>query len=90
MSIELPYRPTNEQASRSTTRDVRRASRRRAREPRARLPVAGASRRRFRSSGYTPRPGEDMELQINIVTALFRDDGDAGACRATFEPSDAG
>jgi predicted permease len=35
------------------------------------LPLSRASRRGFRVEGYQPRPGEDMELPINIVGPGF-------------------
>jgi predicted permease len=35
------------------------------------LPLGGTSRRGFRPEGYVPRSGEDLELNINIVSAGY-------------------
>jgi predicted permease len=35
------------------------------------LPLGGTSRRGFRPEGYVPRSGEDLELNVNIVSAGY-------------------
>ncbi|MGH9346292.1 MAG: ABC transporter permease [Vicinamibacterales bacterium] len=37
------------------------------------LPLAGSGRRGFRMEGYEPRPGEDTELNINVVEPQYFD-----------------
>jgi predicted permease len=54
------------------------------------VPVAGGSRRMFSVPGYTPRPGEDMELQINSVHRdYFATMGMPAVQGRLFESSDA-
>jgi putative ABC transport system permease protein len=92
-SIELPSAMTNEQvlayydaliADMRTIPGVERASLARV------VPVAGGSRRMFSVPGYVPRPGEDMELQVNTVHRdYFATLGMPAVQGRLFESSDA-
>ena len=54
------------------------------------VPVAGGSRRMFSVPGYVPRPGEDMELQVNTVQRdYFATMGMPAVQGRHFESSDA-
>ena len=92
-TIELPSAMTSEQALAyydalladvRTIPGIERASLARV------VPVAGGSRRMFSVPGYVPRPGEDMELQINTVDRdYFATMGMPAVQGRLFEPSDA-
>ena len=92
-TVELPSAMTNEQvlayydallADMRTIPGIERASLARV------VPVAGGSRRMFSVPGYVPRPGEDMELQINTVDRdYFATMGMPAVQGRLFESSDA-
>ena len=92
-TVELPPTIPRAQGHCSITRRARTRARHagRARAAFVRtLPLSRASRRGFRVEGYEPRPGEDMELVINVVSerATSRPCRSRCAPGATFDSRD--